>query len=159
MVYFSLVSLTLAVASTSMTTTQEIADHVGSALSHLGKSYLGVERVTSEIKPTDFSTRQNDGENFVKIMAETTTGKIKTRMEQLLRNRNVVKKLYEANGRSDFRPKPLQCCEVEQYSVHYDPRFFGNILLDNMCMHTPDGKKTIRRVSALLLGCECNPLQ
>ena len=65
-------------------TTQEIADHVGSALSHLGKSYLGVERVASEIKPTDFSTRQNDGENFVKIMAETTTDKIKTRMEQVI---------------------------------------------------------------------------
>ena len=82
--YYSLVSLTLAVASTSMTT-QEIADHAGSALSHLTKSYLGVERVASEIKPTDFSTPRNDeGENFVKIMAETTTGKIKTRMEQVI---------------------------------------------------------------------------
>jgi len=64
-------------------TTQELADHAGSALSHLAKSYLGVERVASEIKSTDFSAAQNtDGASFVKNMADITTDKIKRRMKQ-----------------------------------------------------------------------------
>ena len=77
-------ALTLAVASAVMTI-QELADHTGSALSDLAKSYLGMEHVASEIKPKDFSSSQkNDGRKLVKEMAHTITSKIKTRMHQVI---------------------------------------------------------------------------
>ena len=77
-------ALTIAVASAFMTI-QELADHTGSTLSHLAKSYLGVERVASEIKPTDFSTPNSfDGLNFVEQIARTTSAKITKRMEQVI---------------------------------------------------------------------------
>ena len=79
-------ALTLAVASAAMTT-QEFADHTGSTLSHLAKSYLGTEHVASEIKPEDFSSpQQNDGFKLVEEMANTISSKITTRMDQVLYN-------------------------------------------------------------------------
>ena len=59
----------------------------------------------------------------------------------MLENRKVIQGRYEANGRSNNYPKPLQCCKVENYpdlNLHYDPRFFGNILTDQICLETPE---------------------
>lgn len=76
--------MTLAVVSASMTT-QQLARHTGYVLSNLSKSYLGVEHMTSEIKPTDFGQpKSKNGAKFVEDMADKTTDKIKLRMKEVI---------------------------------------------------------------------------